>query len=78
MKWLPIAILIAGLSAIAAYSGTFLDDFSDGNLDGWNVQFSLEFPDSVKIKSGYLVMDTTAGKRARTVAAEIEIDDEQN
>lgn len=50
MKWLLLAILIAGLPAAAAYSGTFLDDFSDGNLDGWNVQFSLEFLDSVKIE----------------------------
>lgn len=83
MKWLLLAVLIAGLPAAVAYSGTFLDDFSDGNLDGWDVQFSLEFPDSVKINGGYLVIDTTAGNKdvpalARTVAAEIEIDDEQN
>lgn len=78
MKWLPIAILIAGLPAAAAYSGTFLDDFSDGNLDGWNVQFSLEFPDSVRIENRYLVMDTTTGKQATTVAAEIEIENEQH
>lgn len=78
MRWLPIALLIATSPVVTAYSGTFLDDFSDGNLDGWDVQFSLEFPDSVKISRGYLVLDTTAGKRSRTVAAEIEIDDEQN
>ena len=78
MKWLLLAIPIVGLPAITAHSGTFLDDFSDGNLDGWNVQFSLEFPDSVKIENKYLVMNTTAGKRARTVATEIKIENEQN
>ena len=77
-KWLLLTILIAGLPAINAYSGTFVDDFSDGNLDGWNVQFSLEFPDSVKIENRYLVMDTTAGNGVREVAAEIEIDDVEN
>lgn len=78
MNWLRIALLIAIAPLSVAHSGTFLDDFSDGNLDGWDVQFSLEFTDSVRIENRYLVMDTTAGKRARTVAAEIEIDDEQN
>ena len=78
MNWLRIALLITIAPFSVAHSGTFLDDFSDGNLDGWDVQFSLEFTDSVRIENRYLVMDTTAGKRARTVAAEIEIDDEQN
>ena len=83
MKWSLMALFIAGLPAITAYSGTFMADFNDGNLDGWDVQFSLEFPNSVKIKSGYLVMDATAGKQGPpalggTVAVELKTGDEQN
>ena len=83
MKWLLIALLMAASPVVTAHSGTFLDDFNDGNLDGWDVQFSLEFPDSVKIKSGYLVMDATAGKQGPpalggTVAVELKTGDEQN
>ena len=50
MNWLRIALLIAIAPFGVAHSGTFLDDFSDGNLDGWDVQFSLEFTDSVRIE----------------------------
>ena len=83
MKWFLVALPMAASPAVTVYSGTFLDDFNDGNLDGWDVQFSLEFPDSVKIKSGYLVMDTTAGKQGPpalggTVAVELKTGDEQN
>lgn len=38
MRWLPIALLMAVSPVVAAYSGTFLDDFSDGNLDGWEIR----------------------------------------
>ena len=34
MRLLLIALLLTGFSATVAYSGTFLDDFDDGNLDG--------------------------------------------
>ena len=61
MKWLLIVLLIAGTPVITAYSGTFLDDFSDGNLDGWHIQ---GHPPGtpVEVKNGYVVMDTTIGK----------------
>lgn len=63
MKRLSIAILIAGLPAIAAHSGTFLDDFSDGNVDGWIVStFPLGFPNFIRFEDGYLIMDTIAGE----------------
>ena len=34
MRLLLIALLLTGFSVTVAYSGTFLDDFDDGNLDG--------------------------------------------
>ncbi len=63
MKWLLLAILISGLPAAAAYSGTFLDDFSDGNLDDWIVStFPPESPNFIRFEDGYLVMDTIVGE----------------
>ena len=35
MRWIPIVLLIAGSSIFTANSGTFVDDFSDGGLEGW-------------------------------------------
>ena len=64
MKWLLIALLIAVSPVITAYSGTFLDDFHDRNLDGWDV--SIHRPgiaSPVAFKDGYLVIDTTIEKK---------------
>lgn len=59
MRWLQIALLIAALPIVAAYSGTFRDDFSDGNADGWIVSaFPPGFPNFIRFENGYLVMDT--------------------
>ena len=37
MRWISIASLLTISSAIVAYSGTFVEDFSDGNLDEWHI-----------------------------------------
>ena len=37
MRWFVIALLITLPPVFAAYSGTFRDDFSDSDLDGWRV-----------------------------------------
>ena len=55
MKWFLLALLMAVSPVVTVYSGTFLEDFNDGNLDGWDVQFSLEFPNSVRIINKHLV-----------------------
>ena len=63
MKWLPMTLFIALSPVVAAYSGTFLDDFHDRNLDGWHVSIhppGIALP--VAFKNGYLVMDTTIEK----------------
>ena len=64
MKWLPMTLFIALSSVVAAYSGTFLDDFSDGDLDGWHIFMAPEpfIPNLVRLEDGYLVMDTRVGK----------------
>ncbi len=64
MKWLPMTLFIALSSVVSAYSGTFLDDFSDGNLDGWRIFMAPEpfLPNRVSLEDGYLVMDTRVGK----------------
>ena len=59
MKWLLIALVILVSPAIVAYSGTFLDDFHDRNLDGWHVWYPLGFPIPIAFKDNYLVIDTT-------------------
>lgn len=61
MKWTRIALLIAISPLSVAYSGTFMDDFSDGNLEGWDVFAAPPppGPDFVRFEGGHLVLDTT-------------------
>ena len=64
MKWLPMTLLIALSSVVAAHSGRFLDDFNDGNLDGWHIFMAPEpfIPNLARIEDGYLAMDMKVGK----------------
>ncbi len=62
MKWLSIALLLSISPVMAAYSGTFVEDFNDENLDGWHIHIAPgpPFPpvaDLLKFKDGYLVID---------------------
>ena len=61
MKWFLGALLIVISPLSVAYSGTFIDDFSDGNLEGWDVFTAPPppGPDVVRFEGGHLVMDTT-------------------
>lgn len=62
MKGLLMALLIA-VSPVVANAGTFSDNFNDGNLHGWQIQKpSRDFPVTVEIKNGYVVMDTMLKK----------------
>ena len=65
MKWLPMTLFIALSPVVAAYSGTFLDDFNDENLDGWRIFMAPEpfIPNLVRLEDGYLGMDTRVGKK---------------
>ena len=49
---------------VAVYSGTFLNDFSDGNLDGWEIWQVAPPPvvELARLEGGHLVLDTTHGK----------------
>ena len=63
MRWFLIVLLIATLHVASAHSGTFLDDFHDRNLDGWNLSIhppGIGLP--VAFKDGYLVIDTRIEK----------------
>lgn len=65
MKWILSVWLITVSYVLVVDAGTFSDDFSDRNLDGWDIfRFPVApgFPDIVKIKNEHLVVDTTIGK----------------
>ena len=75
MKWLLIVFLMAVSPVVVAYSGTFVEDFSDGNLDGWDILTmpGPHFPvaDLVKIEDGYLVLDPMFGGQRHSVHLEL-------
>ena len=75
MRWISIASLLTISSAIVAYSGTFVEDFSDGNLDEWHILTmpGPPFPvaDLVKIEDGYLVLDPMFGGQRHSVSLEL-------
>ena len=75
MRRLLIAVLLAVLPVMAAYSGTFVDDFNDGNLDGWHVRTAplAPFPDSnlLKFEDGHLVIDPVFRGRKHSVYLEL-------
>ena len=65
MRRIPIVLLSAGSPLFTANSGTFVDDFSDGNLDGWDVIIHPPLPREeaahvVKLEDEHLVIDTIA------------------
>ena len=76
MKCLSIALLLAISPVMAAYSGTFVEDFNDENLDGWELSMAPAPPffpivDLLKFENGYLVIDTVLGKRWYSVSLEL-------
>ena len=87
MKWLLIVLLVVVLSPIAGYSGTFMDDFSDGDLDGWDIfgfPRKLARDDVVWIEDEHLVLDTRIkekelpGIAIKVVSLELQTGDEEN
>ena len=62
MKWTVIALLFAVSPAIAAFAGTFLDNFNDGDLTGWHITHSVVpedlRPNPVIVEDGFAVLDT--------------------
>lgn len=58
MRSLWSVFLIFLSPVVIVYSGTFVDDFSDGDLHGWHVRVDPpESPIPVELKNGRLVMD---------------------
>ena len=75
MKRLLIAALLAVWFTTLAYSGTFVDDFNDGNLDGWHIRTAplLRSPDTtlLKFEDGHLVIDPVFRGRKHSVYLEL-------
>ena len=73
MRQLLVAVLLAVSPVIVAYSGTFRDDFSDGNLEGWHTGRGpappLPSPHRLKIENGYLVMDSFMAEPRPTIVS---------
>lgn len=59
MKWLLIAVFIVLPPVVTVYSGTFVDDFSDRNLDEWHIGGNPKpvIPDRVSVRAGHAVMN---------------------
>ena len=76
MKRLSIAFLLAVSPVVAAYSGTFVEDFNDENLDGWHLLMIPAPPffpivDLLKFKDGYLVIDPMFRGQRHSVSMEL-------
>ena len=73
MRWSLIAALLAVSPVMVAYSGTFVDDFNDRDLDGWHIETGPgpPFPNIVKLENGYVVMDASDWERAHGATLEL-------
>ncbi len=76
MRRLLIAVLLAVSPVIAAYSGTFVEDFNDENLDGWHLLMAPAPPffpivDLLKFENGYLVIDPVFRGQRHSVSMEL-------
>ena len=75
MRRLLIAALLAVSFTTVADSGTFVEDFNDGNLDGWHVRTAplLRSPDTtlLKFEDGHLVIDPVFRGRKHSVYLEL-------
>ena len=76
MRRLLIAALLAVSPVIAAYSGTFVEDFNDENLDGWHLLMGPAPPffpivDLLKFENGYLVIDPVIRGQGHFVSMEL-------
>ena len=87
MRWLLIVLLTAASSVSTVYSGTFVDDFSDGDLDGWDIfgfPRKLARDDVVWIEDEHLVLDTRIKEKElpdialKVVSLELQTGDEEN
>jgi len=73
---LLLIVLLAVSSATVAYSGTFVEDFNDGNLDAWHIDIAPgpPFPpvaNLLKFEDGYLVIDPVLGRQRYLVVSEL-------
>ena len=75
MRWLMTVVLLTLSSTTAAYSGTFVNDFSNEHLDGWNIHIDPKpafppVPHLLNFEDGYLVINTIRGGQKHSVSLE--------
>jgi len=62
---LTVIVLFMSLLATSAWAGTFRDDFSDGNLEGWMLTFGtlpiVPLESMAKVRNGVLTFRRTSG-----------------
>ena len=83
MRRLLMAALLAVSFTIVAYSGTFVEDFNDANLDGWHLLMAPAPPffpivDLLKFKDGYLVIDPVFRGQRHFVSLELRTGNAEN
>ena len=76
MRWLMIVALVTVSSTTTAYSGTFLNDFSNEHLDGWNIHIDPKpvfrpVPHLLNFKDGYLVLNKNRVAQEHSVSLEL-------
>jgi hypothetical protein len=63
-RLIAFAVVLFGVGTLSspAYAGTFMDDFNDGNADGWQLGYSLHsfIPGNWRIEDGALVQNIGA------------------
>ena len=76
MRWLMTVALLTVSSTTAAYSGTFVDDFSNEHLDGWNIHIDPKpafrpVPHLLNFEDGYLVINKNREAQEHSVSLEL-------
>lgn len=76
MRWLLTVALLTISSTTAAYSGTFVNDFSDEHLDGWNIHINPRpafspVPHLLNFEDGYLVLNKNRVAQEHSVSLEL-------
>ena len=76
MRWLMIVALLTVSSTTAAYSGTFVNDFSNEHLDGWNIHIDPKpafrpVPHLLNFEDGYLVINKNRVAQEHSVSLEL-------
>jgi len=76
MRWLMTVALLTVSVTTAAYSGTFVNDFSNEHLEGWNIHIDPKpafppVPHLLNFEDGYLVINKNRVAQEHSVSLEL-------